>query len=100
MFVQRDLIRFQGYFFKKSRRSRPVSLLRADCSQERVSNEKDVGQRRGHEHAVAVLHEPAVAHLAETEDALDEPDPRSDRARATAGGQRRQERCARQRRRP
>lgn len=32
----------RGDFFEKSRVSFPVSLLRTDCSQERVSNEKDI----------------------------------------------------------
>lgn len=54
----------------------PISfcLLRTDCSQHRIANEKNVGQGRRYKHAVGVLRQPTVAHLGESEHALDDPD--------------------------
>ncbi len=58
----RDRDRFRAIFEEKSRLSYPICLLRTDCSQQCVSNKKNVGQCRSHEHAVAVLGQAAIAH--------------------------------------
>src|SRR6185312_5125737 len=42
-----------------------------DCSQQTISDKKNVGQRRRHQDAIAVLRQAAVAHLGEAEDPLD-----------------------------
>ena len=65
---------FWGESVEKSRLSCPVCLLRPDCSQHRVSNEKNIGQRRRHEHAVAVLGQTAIAHFGESKHPLDDAD--------------------------
>jgi hypothetical protein len=70
MFVHQDVIGIRGDFAAESRFSCPVFLLRTDCSQQRVANEKNVGQRCHDEHPVSVLGESAIAHLVEPERAL------------------------------
>ena len=59
---------------EESRLSGLDFLLRTDCSQDLVSNKKDVGQCRRHEQAVAVLGQTAIAHLLESKHSLDHPD--------------------------
>ena len=41
-------------------------------SQQLTSNHVQIGQRTGHEQSIRILHETAVAHLGESEDALDD----------------------------
>src|ERR1700712_4915722 len=50
-----------------------ADALRAWAAQEVVAKDKQVGQRAGHEQALCVLLQPAVAHLGEPEHALDHP---------------------------
>src|SRR5215472_6895533 len=38
------------------------------------TRDKQIGERAGHEQAMSVLFEPAIAHLGEAEDPLDDPD--------------------------
>src|SRR5262249_39191281 len=38
------------------------------------ARDKQIGERAGHEPAMSVLFEPAIAHLGEAEDPLDDPD--------------------------
>src|SRR6188474_934819 len=40
-------------------------------SQQSTANHVQIGQRAGHEQSIGIFHEPAIAHLGETEDALD-----------------------------
>ena len=37
-----------------------------------MANHVQIGQRTGHEQSIGILHEPAIAHFGETEDALDD----------------------------
>src|ERR1017187_3644052 len=41
-------------------------------SQQSMANSIEIGQRTGHEQSIGILHETAIAHLGETEDALDD----------------------------
>src|SRR5215472_14361478 len=52
----------------KSDRLRPLA------AQLMAARHKQIGQRAGHEQAVGVLCEPAIAHLGEAEHPLDDPD--------------------------
>ena len=74
MLIHCDAFDIRGDLFEKWRVSFPVSLLRTHCSQERVANDKDIGQRGRDEHPVGVLGQAPIAHLGEAEHALDDPD--------------------------
>lgn len=82
MRVHRDLIDFWADLSGKSRPSFAIFLLRTDCSQHGVADQKNVGQRRRHEQPIAVFGQPAIARLAEAEHPLDHSDrvlhPRAD----------------------
>ena len=41
-------------------------------SQQFPANQIQIGQRTGYEQAIGILHQPAVAHLGKSEDALDD----------------------------
>ena len=41
-------------------------------SQQTMPNSIEIGQRTGYEQSIGILHETAIAHLGETEDALDD----------------------------
>jgi hypothetical protein len=66
--------RYSGFLAVESGLSWRVSLLWTHCSQDRVTHEKDVGQRRGREYPMGVLRQSAIAHLVEAEHALDHSD--------------------------
>ena len=55
MLIHCDAFDIRGDLFEKWRVSFPVSLLRTHCSQERVANDKDIGQRGRDEYPVGVL---------------------------------------------
>ena len=48
--------------------------LRRLAAQQMAARHKQISQRAGHEQAVGVLCEPAIAHLGEAEHPLDDPD--------------------------
>ena len=51
-----------------------ADTLRRLTAQEMAAHHKQIGQRAGHEQAMSVLFEPAIAHLGKAEDPLDDPD--------------------------
>ena len=87
MLVHCDQVGFRGDCIENFRLSYPGCLLRTDCSQQGISNKKNVGQRHRHEDTVAVLDRATIAHLGEAEDPLDHTDrvldPRPDPERDT-----------------
>ena len=64
MFIDQDLLDFEAAFSGNTRFFYRISLLWTDCSQERVSEQKNIGERSRHEQAVAVFRKTAITHLA------------------------------------
>ena len=52
-----------------------ASLL---ATQQMSAGDEQIGQRAGHQQAMRVLFEPAIAHLGKAEHPLDDPDPMLD----------------------
>ena len=49
MFIDQDLLDFEAAFSGNTRFFYLISLLWTDCSQERVSEQKNIGERSRHE---------------------------------------------------
>src|SRR5690554_850193 len=67
-FLARNRLDFlsQSSFCRSSRALRPLK------AQQSPANHEDVGQRARHDQPVRILHQAAVAHFGEPEDALDD----------------------------
>ena len=51
-----------------------VDTLRRVTAQQMTARHEQIGQRAGHEQAMGILLQPAIAHLGKTKHALDDPD--------------------------
>ena len=58
--------------------------LRRLAAQEMPARHEQIGQRAGHEQAMSVLLQPAIAHLGKAEHPLDDPDRMFDRLSGSA----------------